>query len=47
VLKSDTLVRQAVSQHFVGGYMALRRVEWVGCNEQVHEWEIDQSMDRF
>ena len=28
-------------------YVRLKREEWASYNEQVHQWEIDEYMDRY
>jgi len=46
-LEDDAVMRQALGEHIFSEYLALKRAEWAAYNEQVHQWEIDQYMDRF
>jgi len=32
---------------WIEGYVRLKRGEWAAYNEQVHQWEIDEYMDRY
>ncbi len=46
-LESDDVMRQALGEHIFSEYISLKREEWASYNEQVHDWEIRQYMDRF
>jgi len=46
-LESDAVMREALGEHIFTEYIALKRGEWAAYNEQVHQWEIDEYMDRF
>src|SRR6476661_5780765 len=46
-LESDDVMRQALGEHIFTEYISLKREEWASYNEQVHDWEIRQYMDRF
>ena len=46
-LEADNVMRQALGDHIFTEYVRLKREEWASYNEQVHDWEIRQYMDRF
>jgi glutamine synthetase len=46
-LEADDVMRQALGEHIFTEYISLKREEWASYNEQVHDWEIRQYMDRF
>jgi glutamine synthetase len=46
-LESDDVMRQALGDHIFTEYLRLKREEWAAYNEQVHDWEIRQYMDRY
>ena len=46
-LEADTVMRDALGEHIFSEYVRLKREEWLAYNEQVHDWEIKQYMDRY
>jgi glutamine synthetase len=46
-LEADDVMRQALGDHIFTEYVGLKREEWASYNEQVHDWEIRQYMDRY
>ena len=46
-LEADDVMRSALGEHIFTEYLALKRAEWADYNEQVHQWELDQYMDRY
>ena len=46
-LEADDVMRGALGDHIFTEYVRLKREEWAAYNEQVHQWEIDEYMDRY
>jgi glutamine synthetase len=46
-LEADPVMREALGEHIFSEYVRLKREEWASYNEQVHQWEIDEYMDRY
>jgi glutamine synthetase len=46
-LEADDVMRGALGDHIFTEYVRLKREEWASYNEQVHQWEIDEYMDRY
>ncbi len=46
-LEADTVMQGALGEHLYTEYVRLKREEWAAYNEQVHQWEIDEYMDRY
>src|SRR5205823_1020655 len=46
-LEADEVMRAALGDHIFTEYVRLKREEWAAYNEQVHQWEIDEYMDRY
>jgi glutamine synthetase len=46
-LEADDVMRGALGDHIFTEYVRLKREEWTAYNEQVHQWEIDEYMDRY
>jgi glutamine synthetase len=46
-LEADDVMRGALGDHISTEYVRLKREEWAAYNEQVHQWEIDEYMDRY
>jgi glutamine synthetase len=46
-LERSEVMRAALGDHIFTEYIRLKRGEWAEYNEQVHQWEIDQYMDRY
>jgi glutamine synthetase len=46
-LEVDAVLRDALGEHIFSEYVRLKREEWDAYNEQVHQWELDQYMDRY
>jgi glutamine synthetase len=46
-LEADEVMRGALGDHIFTEYVRLKREEWASYNEQVHQWEIDEYMDRY
>ena len=46
-LEADDVIRAALGDHIFTEYVRLKREEWAAYNEQVHQWEIDEYMDRY
>jgi len=46
-LEADTVMQGALGEHIFTEYVRLKREEWAAYNEQVHQWEIDEYMDRY
>ncbi len=46
-LEADDVMREALGDHIFTEYLRLKREEWAAYNEQVHQWEIDEYMDRY
>jgi glutamine synthetase len=47
LLEADTVMRDALGDHIFTEYLRLKRAEWAAYNEQVHQWELDQYIDRY
>jgi glutamine synthetase len=46
-LEADDVMRGALGDHIFTEFVRLKREEWASYNEQVHQWEIDEYMDRY
>jgi glutamine synthetase len=46
-LEGDDVMRGALGDHIFTEYVRQKREEWASYNEQVHQWEIDEYMDRY
>ena len=46
-LEADPVMKSALGDHIFSEYIRLKRDEWALYNEQVHQWEIDQYMDKY
>jgi glutamine synthetase len=46
-LEADEVMRSALGDHIFTEYIRLKRDEWATYNEQVHQWELDEYMDRY
>ena len=46
-LEADAVMRSALGDHIFTEYIRLKREEWALYNEQVHQWELDQYMDKY
>ncbi len=46
-LEADSVMREALGDHIFTEYLRLKREEWAEYNEQVHQWELDQYMDKY
>ena len=46
-LEADTVMQSALGDHIFTEYIRLKREEWALYNEQVHQWELDQYMDKY
>ena len=40
-------MQSALGDHIFTEYIRLKREEWALYNEQVHQWELDQYMDKY
>ena len=46
-LEADKVICAALGDHIAEAYLAEKRAEWDVYKAQVHEWEIDEYMERF
>ena len=46
-LEADDVVRGALGDHICDAFLSEKRKEWGEYREQVHDWEIQQYMDRY
>ncbi len=46
-LEADAVMQSALGDHIFTEYIRLKREEWALYNEQVHQWELDQYMDKY
>ena len=46
-LENDKVICAALGDHIAEAYLAEKRAEWDVYKAQVHEWEIEEYMERF
>ena len=46
-LEADKVICAALGDHIAEAYLAEKRAEWDVYKAQVHEWEIEEYMERF